>query len=344
MHIFKISQTLYAHLQDQKISSDTLITSIQKTLRYIPTFIQEFWSTRLLPGDDRVDLDTRLEGKVKATAVVFDMCIKSLTHLCRDITGRRSKGKVIFALVEFFNTILATITANCVAVTCPTKNPLQNKNSRNANGPDNTPKLDHHPHTIIPSLAKLLVLILTSPDLINPQIFNAEVIEGFLASLLNRLGVLMARAIYDDGMFRAHVEDEIPIDERPEFTSSQQVAIQLEGHYLAEVVARVLKDNKMHKSSLLITKLSGSKEANGKEEKEKLLGPARKRLQKTLMETVFGAGGKDFVGALKMPVAGAEFRDSPMPNFEIEGTEGHIPGFVASLWDSVGWDLILSPV
>ena len=72
-------------------------------------------------------------------AAIFNICLKGLAHLCRDIPGRRCRGHVIFSLVKFFVNALVHLHNTCLRRTvyqAPNISNHQDKDSHKADYED----------------------------------------------------------------------------------------------------------------------------------------------------------------------------------------------------------------
>jgi hypothetical protein len=262
------------------------------------------------------------------------MCMKGLTHLCRDIPGRGSKGQVIYSLVHFFAAGLDRLQelgaeeAVCkVSIVSYNQSSGCNMNLEPRNGS----------FVIISRYSKFLAKILSCPDLQKANTSHIEVLEGMLSILLQRTGELLSEVVFSNVVSSSTRPGRIA-SSTPETPSSlKELAAEITGRRLASILQYALEGRSEKEKVSVAAMLSGTK-LSGKHAKETtLLTRARHRLQETLLKGIFGQDGEEFMNALRTPDTVENCATGTPHAFGVRNE-----GFVESVWSAVGWDLILS--
>ncbi len=263
-------------------------------------------------------------------AAIFNICLKGLAHLCRDIPGRRCKGQVIFSLVQFFAKALGHLHDTCFRRTISQASKISNHQDR-ASHEDTSRNL-----TLISGLTKFLINILTCPDFQKAHLSHIEVLEGMFSALLEEVGGLISQVIFNEHL--PTLREPAPVSHSDSNTSSSinNVAVDLKCRHLAIVLKRAIEGRCEKDKYSLAAMLAGTKVLEIGAGKKLVLARARQRLQETLLKGVFGDDGEDFMNALQMPESG-EGWDIEAHQIARDAKET----FVESVWSTVGWDMML---
>lgn len=258
------------------------------------------------------------------------MCLKALSHLCRDIPGRRCKGQVIFNLAHFFTRALDQIHNLCV-VQMSTR-PDYSASYRDARRNDRI-------SAVITEYSAFLANILTSPEFHKPSLHHSEVLEGLFAGLLDRIGRLMSQIVFKRPLTLSTRPGRIDSpDNDPSFSQTNELVIHLEGETLASTLKQVVASEDESGTMTLAEVLAKANCQTKNSSSETLLDKARARLQKTLLKGTFGEDGDDFKDSLKIP-------KRPEGHIDIEPAEAEptsTSSFIEAMCSIVGWEILLT--
>ncbi|KAI9743868.1 MAG: hypothetical protein M1818_002602 [Claussenomyces sp. TS43310] len=311
--LLKLYHALYRLNQDDIVTIDALITTVESTLSYMTYAIRETYHIGSLSSSEGHDITTRrLSQMSRLIGAIYRMCLTSLAHLCRDENGRRSQGQIICMLVHFYAAVLDTLHKACV---------------------DSRQTISF---VSIVALSKLLMSITRASGCEMAHAAHVQVFEGVCAALIDRVGGLMSQIIFDEHVASSSLPGHISRDQGPAITPLSEVSIKLEGRYLTWILQQLIDGREMeffgHTTSMI---------NKGRQDKdsvdEVLLTKAKKRLQETLLKGVFGDDGNEFLGALKMPAKGEDDCDKELSELAVRPQRG----FVEAVWSTLGWDTIL---
>ena len=268
------------------------------------------------------------------TAAAFNICLKGLQHLCRDIPGRRCKGQAIYAFIQFYKTCLDQLDELCVQEASYGEARVRQNENEGLNSQSNS----LHRHSVLNSgYVDFLTKLLKSPELKIEHPFYMEVVEGLFSTLLEVTGGHLSQVIFGERLSLAEISGGIPSIPGDTPCPTRERAAELKGRQLAILLKRATKGRSDEEKQILATMLGGLGDCCTIPSTPKILMRARQRLQETLLRAVFGDDGREFLNALKIPepVEGWNKESSQV----FEGREGT---FVEAVWSAVGWDLVLS--
>jgi hypothetical protein len=286
----------------------------------------------------RFSLSKATQG-FRVVAAVFNMTLKGLAHLCRDITGRRCKGQAVYALVHFFIGALQSL-HNLCQVQVSQRQELQTTIHQDRSYTYGDLEVAARVNTIITKFSEMLYSILTAPEFQRSNTYYSEVIEGLYSGLLDRIGGLVSQAVFEENLatsVRPGCISRSDLNNIPKDTK-QNLVVQLEGQSLAYVLKLVISgrgDSKPEDFDSVLCRILDSK-TNSRN--EVLLTKARSSLQKTLLKGTFGEEGERFKEALRLPEASAEHHE------HVTATQypDHVHDFVETVWSIVGWETMSS--
>lgn len=267
-------------------------------------------------------------------AAIFNICLKGLAHLCRDIPGRRCRGHVIFSLVKFFVNALVHLHNTCLRRTVyqvPNISNHQDKDSHRADYEDTTRTL-----TLIGGLTKFLVNILTCPEFQKAHLSHIEVLEGMFSALLEEVGGLISQVIFDEHLSTLRGPAPVSWSGKDTSASINALAVDLKCQHLASVLKGAMEGRSEKDKHSLAEMLAGTKVLGIGADKKVVLARARQRLQETLLKGIFGNDGEQFMNALQMPAS-----EEGWDNEAVQVTRDEKEAFVESVWSTVGWDMML---
>jgi hypothetical protein len=279
-----------------------------------------------------------VKNAFKTVSAVFNMCLRGFIHLCRDIPGRRSKGQAIYALVRFFTGGLDHVHKLCLQ-----KSSLRSENQTSYQIRGASIDVETNINiinSIITELSKLLASFFTAPEFQKSHVYFLEVLEGLIATLLDRIGGLVSQAVFKDNLASLKSPGGIrsPDSSSTIVTLSEidEKVINFEGKVLTLVLNVAVNghhNKKAHKTARMVSGETVSKMKSGE---GILLEKAKKRLQATFLRGIFGEEGDDFKEAFSIPEPLPEVMD-----YEVEAErEAHTDNFVEVLWSVVGWETL----
>jgi hypothetical protein len=268
-------------------------------------------------------------------AAIFNICLKGLVHLCRDIPGRRCKGQVIFSLVHFFVTTLDHLDNICIQQTvyqAPNTSSHQNIASHGADCEFTTGN-----PTLISCLTKFLVNILTCPDFQKAHLSHIEVLEGMFSALLEEVGGLISQVTFHEHLSTSRRPGRISCSNRNTSASVNALTVDIKCQHLASVLKRAMEGRSERDGQSLAAMLAGTKVLGIGVGKKVVLARARQRLQETLLKGIFGDDGEQFINALKMPES-----EEGWDNEALQVARDEKGAFVESVWTTVGWAMLMN--
>lgn len=260
---------------------------------------------------------------IKGIELAFDSVHRTLHKIANAKDGAQFKGQMTYYIVCLFESTLTALTQHC-AKEAASENPKTKAVSGKKTAQQTRRREDQSPSKekieTAQCLTDLLFTMVQSLDLARPE--DKEVIEGFLFVVFNRVGKLLAYFTFVDwGPFSA----DCPISSSPEgfaVVMSEKLTVanaQLEARCLLNFLDKVLGHDSgmstLHSEFLL---------------------PIKDRLQKSLLEAVFGKNDPSFKEGLSRPATPPPQHCDPHQLEDLEGSEW----FVQGLWRLVGWDML----
>jgi hypothetical protein len=313
-----------------------LTSAIQSSLSYMNSTISEACNINSKELDRTGEKVNRISLRTFNTvAAIFNLCLKGLAHLCRDIPGRRCRGQVIFSLVQFFVNALGHLHNMCLRRTvdqAPNISHHQDKDSHRADYEDTTRTL-----TLINELTKFLVYVLTCPEFQKAHFSHIEVLEGMFSALLEEVGGLISQVIFDEHLPTLRGPAAVSCSDKYSSASINALAVDLKCQHLASVLKRAMEGRSEKDGKSLAAMLAGTNMLGIGAGKKVVLARARQRLQETLLKGIFGDDGEQFMNALQIPES-EEGWDPNAPQVARDEKEA----FVESVWSAVGWDMMFN--
>lgn len=249
---------------------------------------------------------------IRGVELSFDLVHRSLKTISSAKNGTECKGQVTYYLVCLFESTLTALTQHCTAVREQTTSDQSQSLRLKAEAYRN--------------LTDLLSTMMLSLDPSRQE--DQEVMEGFFFVTLDRVGKMLAFFVFNN----LHLPTDVCPKLRPpeglaamtrEGVSPQE--IQLEAKYLM-----IFLDNVLGPDSPLNSAHSSTQ--------SQFVRKMKIRLQKTLLQTVFGADDPSFQDGLVRPVTpppqNRDARHVDQPEFP--------EWFTQELWRLVGWDTLSS--
>ncbi|KAK4910303.1 hypothetical protein LTR49_020984 [Elasticomyces elasticus] len=307
--------------------------------------------TRLLTGQSILKTTLTAAGKAVVSLVVG---INRLSHVT---TGKNVQGQVMYSLVHMFASLLGTLEkasefeaekaarqANAAAAV--DKRPKSSKGKAVAQ--PKQPNLKD-----IPSLNLITCFLCGIIDVLDPKVeIHTQLFEGFAYSTLDKLGARLYSSVFghargpsiEDEIMASNKPDEIedsgpnPSPSSVDMNTSQ---VKMEAPYLVHLLTKMMNAAPTHFGAIISNKTGKAKQPNNKGSMKGALAiHAKDRLQRTLVNCIFGTEGVDeedpFMDCLKMPsLAGQQ----PLPMPKIREPEVQ-EWFKGEVWRLLGWEIL----
>lgn len=267
-------------------------------------------------------------------AVVFNLSLKGLALLCRDITGRRFKDEVISSFMDFFITVLSQLRTCCLQEAQLKLSSINHENTHD--GQNSMTGQGEMAAPFARGILGLLFNVVASPEFNKTHPSHIELLEGILSILLDQVGALLSHAVFGEYLCSSSAPGAISSANEYTIDSVEEYAVELRGRYLTSVLKVAMAgESGSHRLSLLGI-LPGAAVPGTIAGKEVLLTRAKRRLQATLMKGLFGDDCEKFLDVLRKPALEKppDHDAAPLPTNPSNS-------FVESVWSLIGWDMIL---
>jgi hypothetical protein len=267
--------------------------------------------------------------------IAFHLVHRGLHKLSRNEDERQHQSQITYYLVGLFESTMTTLTQHCTAIS-KQKSTLENTGEASGSlGPGSQPnksrnstkeKSLHSEDDIALHLADLLCTMVLSLDISRTE--DQQVIEGFLSLVLDRAGKMLALYVFHDLRLPMSISPRMTFPGGLEAMADEDLMpndAQLEAKYLVRLLGRMM--------DIVSTKSVSEAQAT-----RSFVENARVRIQKTLLQAVFGPDDKLFRDGLQRP------KTPPSQVIDAKETnqEGFADWFTQELWRLVGWDVLRS--
>lgn len=304
------------------------------------------------PPDYSTKVQLRQTFRFASSTVTI--CLRTLSHLCRDIPGRQPqyKGPVIYQICTVF------------------KRELEQNKKLCQKAADEAYRIyrDHVPmaqrrvlsslelHEVeVPYLiscrSEFLASLFISKELAKtprPTCFG-ELLEGLSAELYTKVGTLVSETVFKEQVTKSTLPGRIsltPVDGRADEVKALAVAIERDQilKMLRVIVKRLSstagKDAELDPADHLAQLISVERLLVGPGNHGRSFRIAKERLQHTLCKAVFGEDNGEFAQTLK----DAQWDDDWGDELAGRGKEVTVndegEDFVQGIWEIVGWDIL----
>ena len=292
-----------------------------------------------------------LKSNLRAANRAVTSLISGLSRLSNAADGAEVQGRVIYAYVQMFSNLVEALGE---ASSRELRKPLARSEERPSTSKGKKKSENAKPANLKdkPTLNALTSFLCGILDLLDPKTeAHGSLFEGFAYAVLNKLGSRLYTLVF--GHARAStLEAEIVRANAPEETEdSSQTSVphhdclelqqaKLEAPYLIHLLGRVMNAAPAHLGAVISTKTGKPKQANNKGSMKGALALAAKdRLQRTLVNCMFGTEGVDAVSplldCLKMPAAPS----TPLPMPKVKEAEVQ-DWFKEEVWRLLGWEVL----
>lgn len=331
LSLLRLSKNLFDLIQDPQVAAPVLSNAISHILRYT-RFVFDRLQTQ-----PHLDIDISTHQGFLLIARIYNLTLKALKHLCRDIHGRTLSVRIVSEILRGFANLLSAVKEICLVVA--RSNPLGVNNAEcrrflfeNTSSPLLFPYCKERLTHLI-ALTQLILRIFMCEEMDSRNTQVVEVFQGMLAMVLDRVGGLVSEDIF---------QEHLPSSDRPahisivsaENTSTPRFsqAVKLEGELLAWIISQMHRE-RSNEHCLLTTMLVGSSSI----ERQTLARKAKKIVHDSLMQGIFGCDSNEFPETLVVPECSL---DEEIGSPIVDDLGRPIESFIISLWESVGWSLL----
>ncbi|KAI7164624.1 sure-like protein [Hortaea werneckii] len=292
-----------------------------------------------------------LRSNLRAANRAVVSLISGLNRLSGAANGPEVQGRVMYAYVRMFCELIEALEeASSREIT----KPLAGSEERHSTSKGKK-KCEHAKPANLkdrPTLNALTAFLCGILDLLDPKVeAHGSLFEGFAYAVLNKLGSRLYTLIFGHAraptleaeIARANELDEVDDSLQRSTPHRNEVELQqakLEAPYLIHLLARLMNAAPAHLGAIISTKTGKPKQANNKGSmKGALAFTAKDRLQRTLVNCMFGFDGVDeqspLRDCLKMPAA----PDTPLPIPKVKEAEVQ-EWFKEEVWKLLGWEVL----
>lgn len=292
-----------------------------------------------------------LKSNLMAVHRAVASLISGLDRLTNAANGLESQGRVIYAYVRMFSELIEALgEASSREMTKPlamsderpstSKGKKKSEHAKPANLKDR------------PTLNALTAFLCGILDLLDPKVdAHGSLFEGFAFVVLNKLGSRMYMVVFGQArgptleaeIARANEPDEVEDPSQGPVLHQKGLELQqakLEAPYLIHLLTRLMNSAPAHLGAIISTKTGKPKQANNKGSMKGALAlTAKDRLQKTLVNCMFGTEGVDehspLLDCLKMPATPA----TPLSVPKVKEAEVQ-EWFKEEVWRLLGWEVL----
>jgi hypothetical protein len=325
---------LRRHVSNPSVAASVLFTAMLSTIKAIYPVITQ------LANMDTLNLShTTCSHIFNSAAASTSMLFEALVHLCRDISGRGHKGKMVYFLCKLFWVLIEQHKLLCETVAT-----LMLKEDPQLCDPK-TAKTLIVP-TVLRTFGRLLTSILTNFWFhgTKPHSALTEVFEGFCAVFVNRLAALLSHTVFGEVVAESGNPGHITaVDPKSPVDEAETLALRMERHQMTQILRHIInsQNSTMQNANILLASISASKSSSDNAAPAPLTDIARRRLQETLCKAVFADRMDEFAKALKVPSWDAKWEAED----EIEippcvREVGEDDRFIEAVWEVVGWDIL----
>lgn len=286
-----------------------------------------------------------LQRSLQTAVAVYNICLKGLSHLCRDIPGRSLKGQVIYSLVKLFKSVLTASQDLCLTLAAAEAARLGEELP--STGPNSSVGgLRMKAPYLLTERTRFLAAILRSREFDTKQSSHLDVLKGTLAVFLKRVGELLSESVFGEVVAESALPGHIstvPSDAVPD--PAHVLAVRLEAEQVKWLLARVTAVGESCREggggneeggpgARHLSELIKGRTTHPGVNADELLGIARRRLRDMLLKGLFGEDGSQYQLALKIPEWEGEEEEG------VEVSDEGSDGFVGMVWEAVGWEML----
>lgn len=296
------------------------------------------------------ELQMVLSACTRATCVLLKAC----KHSSIDAGAFDVRGRVVYAYVHMFGNLLDTLDlASAMEVEIADRiepaSAVGKKQTASKSKTALVRSTNVKDNLTLNRLTAFLCQIIDSLEASSDA--HSELFEGFAYLILEKLGSCLYTLCF--GHLRANtIEGEIarsegstdieqaPIEAESSPENLQLRALKLKAPYLVHLLNHVMNAAPAHLGAVISSRTGKPKQANNKGSmKGALMITAKERLQRTLVNSMFGTEGNNendpFMDCLKMPV----LKTAALPGPKVQ--EAEVPEwFQEQVWRLLGWEIL----
>ncbi|KAI6878351.1 sure-like protein [Hortaea werneckii] len=344
-NLYQIHAAMKSHLKNDP---NILAYHLIRTASTLPQVVIQTFSECLKRPDARQDL---LKSNLRAAHKAVVSLMSGLSRLSNAADAAGVQGRVIYAYVRMFSNLIEALGE---ASSREINNPLTGSEERPSTSKGKK-KSEHAKPTNLkddPSLNAFTSFLCKILDLLDPKVgVHGSLFEGFAHAVLNKLGSRLYTLVFGHArastleaeIARANEPDEIedpPQESQLHRDEPELQQAKLEAPYLIHLLGRLMNAAPAHLGAIISTKTGKPKQANNKGSmKGALVLAAKDRLQRTLINCMFGTEGVDaqspLMDCLKMPMAPS----APLHMPKVKETEVQ-EWFKEEVWRLLGWEVL----
>lgn len=292
-----------------------------------------------------------LKSNLRAATRAVVSLISGLNRLTNAADGAEVQGRVIYAYARMFSELIEALGE---ASSCEITKPLAGSEQRPSTSKGKKRSEHAKPANLKdrPTLNTLTAFLCGILDLLDPKVeAHANLFEAFAYTVLNKLGSRLYTLVFGHAraptleaeIARANEPDKAEDPSQASTLHRNEVELQqaaLEAPYLIHLLTRLMNAAPAHLGAIISTKTGKPKQANNKGSMKGALAlTAKDRLQRTLVNCMFGIEGVDdqspLLDCLKMPTA----PDTPLPMPKVKEVEVQ-EWFKEEVWRLLGWEVL----
>ncbi|KAJ5945764.1 hypothetical protein N7454_002603 [Penicillium verhagenii] len=256
-----------------------------------------------------------LAAVTKAAELSFNLVHQALNKVMGTQEEKYCKGQITYYLVCLFESTMSVLTQICTGRQPEEDAPLA------SNVKSLKMEKSNAQH-----LLDLLCTMALSLDLNRSE--DQEAMEGFLFIVMDRVGKMLSLFVFDNG--------QLPSDRYPDLEAPHGIRAMKEEGLTREVAQFEAKNLIQFLERVLGPQILGPQILGTEVMQSQFLGKMKGRLQKSLMQAVFGNNDPLFREGLTRPTTPPVLSGSNRPPNKQEFPEW----FTEQLWRLVGWDLL----
>ncbi|KAK1813869.1 hypothetical protein LTR12_011777 [Friedmanniomyces endolithicus] len=331
-----------------------LASHLVRTASALPQVVQQAIKTSVTqPVSGHEVLRTTLTAAAKAVASL----VVGLDRLSQATNGTELQGQVVYTYVHMFVSLLGTLEEvsefEVVEAQRKTSTPAAAKRTTTSKKKASSRQSKEPSLKESPSLNAIICFLGGIIDVLDERVaVHKQLYEGFAYGVLNKLGTRLYTSVFGDARGPT-IADEITacarLDEIEDAATEPTVAaptvkleqVKMEAPYLVHLLSKIMATAPKHLGAVISAKTGKAKLSDNKGSMKGALAlHAKDRLQRTLVNCIFGTEGLDqedpFMDCLKMPSMVGQLH-MPMPKVkELEVQDW----FKAEVWRLLGWEIL----
>ena len=272
--------------------------------------------------DNKPDLAT----VVKGLELAFHLVHQALHKVCNGEQSEENKGRIIYYIVCLFESTMTALAQHCnfIATHEHADRAVTRQMSSNRKTRDHKGKTKRQ-NTVAEQLTNALCTMVLSLDFSRDE--DEKLFEGFLFTTLSRVGKILSLFTFKSLQLPSTCPELMPPDGLTAMNqeASHPQGIELEAKHIITFLDKVLTHSSTMNTGNVVMRSD-------------FIQTTRRRLQKTLLQAVFGNDDPSFQHGLRFPATPPPQCHNRQPTDQTSTPEW----FTQELWRLVGWDLLQS--